>query len=660
MDGTLKTLKTLKTLTIVLIALFLGAAAALIAGRKTLAHLTDREKYETEEDVRSVLMTGTGRAFIVLNDTSPTEKGRFVSRLNIDLYPKEEKPLRLRATVWTSETADGEEQLSSTVIEDINPLYVQTEVLTIGKEHVTCVELETVDRAVFTVGTVAVDNHFHFNSFLFLFVSLSSFAVLFALRGLLISVKDGEWKLPFDRAFAVTALAVGTALVICLPAGKVGYDEETHLQAVLQMASFPSGELHVSDGIMHQVTVTEYNNPDAQPSGAAEQNQYDRTLSKASDYRFGTSSPDFTVLWNRVPAYLPMAVAMKAGKGLKLDWNFILRLTRLANLFVYVALMWLAIRLIPSGKALLTLIALLPQSLFLASTVSYDPFITGCLSVGIAFCLRLLSEEYENRRKYRLEVFLMLLFFVLGCLPKAVYVPLVLLAVLIPYRKEQDRKKKRIFTGAVLGLCLAAFLAFILPTLLNPSASGDVRGGAVSEMGQLEFIAKHPLTYAGILLSQMIRWFPQSFFGADCTVFLGHLSNNQTAVSLSPVPWLVLFVLLLAGGIASLIAKKRTPELSIPERAWTLLLVFGSSALVWTAMYVAFTEPGAGEIAGVQGRYFIPLMFPLYYALGAELPGKEGALLVRKEQMCYNLLMVGMALCLGIQFFKAVVLPYCM
>ena len=36
------------------------------------------------------------------------------------------------------------------------------------------------------------------------------------------------------------------------------------------------------------------------------------------------------------------------------------------------------------------------------------------------------------------------------------------------------------------------------------------------------------------------------------------------------------------------------------------------SVLIWTSMYVAFTVPGSDIIAGVQGRYFIPLMYPLY------------------------------------------------
>ncbi len=42
-------------------------------------------------------------------------------------------------------------------------------------------------------------------------------------------------------------------------------------------------------------------------------------------------------------------------------------------------------------------------------------------------------------------------------------------------------------------------------------------------------------------------------------------------------------------------------------------------------MYVAYTTPGAERIAGVQGRYFLPLMFPLYLCFSGNRagPGRE-------------------------------------
>ena len=37
-----------------------------------------------------------------------------------------------------------------------------------------------------------------------------------------------------------------------------------------------------------------------------------------------------------------------------------------------------------------------------------------------------------------------------------------------------------------------------------------------------------------------------------------------------------------------------------------------SVVLIWTALYIAFSEPGSSSIGGVQGRYYRPLLWLLY------------------------------------------------
>ena len=45
----------------------------------------------------------------------------------------------------------------------------------------------------------------------------------------------------------------------------------------------------------------------------------------------------------------------------------------------------------------------------------------------------------------------------------------------------------------------------------------------------------------------------------------------------------------------------------------TLPLSAGVLVLIWTALYLAFTEVGEVVIKGVQGRYYIPLLLPLFW-----------------------------------------------
>ena len=106
-----------------------------------------------------------------------------------------------------------------------------------------------------------------------------------------------------------------------------------------------------------------------------------------------------------------------------------------------------------------------------------------------------------------------------------------------------------------------------------------------------------------------------------------------------------------------------------------IVMVFMSAVLIWTAMYVSFTPPGSAEIAGVQGRYFVPLMFPLYLALsgaGAFVPeelkedvdralsGAEpaGSRLESVPAVCYYLLEIAELTVLALTVWTAVICAF--
>ena len=70
-------------------------------------------------------------------------------------------------------------------------------------------------------------------------------------------------------------------------------------------------------------------------------------------------------------------------------------------------------------------------------------------------------------------------------------------------------------------------------------------------------------------------------------------------------------------------------RLGFLARGWILLLCAGVAAMVWVAMYLAFTPVGSDYIQGVQARYYIPLLLPLYLCLCPD----EARLFVRKEKV---------------------------
>ena len=50
---------------------------------------------------------------------------------------------------------------------------------------------------------------------------------------------------------------------------------------------------------------------------------------------------------------------------------------------------------------------------------------------------------------------------------------------------------------------------------------------------------------------------------------------------------------------------------NIIEKCFTFILILGTIGLMFTSLYMQWTSVGAQVIDGIQGRYFIPLLYLL-------------------------------------------------
>ena len=490
-----------------------------------------------------------------------------------------------------------------TLIEDRNPYNLTAEVINIREvvEHISI----RADGCMLT--GARIQNDLSFPPALFVFASLSALALS------LIWAFGPALRHRPELVLVITALCLGISMCVALPRDKVGYDEEEHLKAVIDMAAFPGRGVPLSDAIYDQLSVNMYSSSDLLPDSLEETEELDDYLAANGDYEDGEHVFDHDMLKNRAPAYGAMALAMKLGMLMGLSWPLVLLMTRLANLLMYTLLMYLAIRRAPVGRWLLLLIGLFPQNIFMAATLSYDPFITGCLLLGAAAMLSFFDAVRREDRGAALRDFaLMSGAYALGCLPKAVYAPMVLMPFAVLLKPGMERKDRRRLTGfLIVSLIIFAGLigSFILPTVMAPAETGDLRGGATSEVSQVGYILQDPLGYAMLLIRMIISWIPQCFIGPDCTTFMGALVNGSTAFQGYYVPY---FLLILWLCVTEPLLDEREAIPGALQKLWIFLMTGACSVLIWTSMYVAFTVPGSDIIAGVQGRYFIPLMYPLY------------------------------------------------
>lgn len=149
------------------------------------------------------------------------------------------------------------------------------------------------------------------------------------------------------------------------------------------------------------------------------------------------TSSNFTVggSFNRT-LYLGQTLGVALARALGRGFHAMLLAGRLGNLLVYLVLATLAVALMPKRwQALLTCVALLPQTLQLAASFSADATV-----LGLVFCFLALCFALRERPARRAElVLLAVLAFLIGP-AKAIYLPVPALVLMVPAAHLDPRR----------------------------------------------------------------------------------------------------------------------------------------------------------------------------------------------------------------------------
>ena len=406
-----------------------------------------------------------------------------------------------------------------------------------------------------------------------------------------------------ETGFLVIALCAGTLLSLSLPANKVSWDEEVHFEQAFWLANYRKPVL-LSPTIFQEFSAGVDTWPYNQPDTIEEQRDFDKYLDTTGDYRNGE------ILWSAdlnkstMTGYVGSAVFLKAGQLLHMPFSTLFKFGRLGNLLVYCVIMYFAIKKTPVGKGIMAFLGLMPETLMLAGVYSYDPTVTAFLYLAFAYILHAILTP-DKKLSWK-EYAVILLAFFWGCRIKAVYAPLLLIGLLIPADHFRNKKEMQLMKGGFLLLFAFLIASFILPVLIAPRSTGDIRGEATSEVGQMAYVLGQPFAYATVLLKNILVTLASYVIGESSLGLMGH----QGAV---PFPWLIYTAsaaVILTNGQSS--CGKR---LSGKQKLWIFALTAVTVAFVWTSMYIAFTTPGNTYIDGVQGRYYVPFLFLAWVVL---------------------------------------------
>ncbi|KHF35106.1 hypothetical protein CM49_02693 [Paenibacillus sp. P1XP2] len=268
---------------------------------------------------------------------------------------------------------------------------------------------------------------------------------------------------------------------------------------------------------------------------------------------------------------------------------------RIGNLLFYTLIMSLALKYIPFYKRLFLLLAVMPMSIGLASSLNYDAMVIATCFLATSLIFFFAYENTVAKINIKHIVTLSVLSIVLIEL-KQVYFPILLLMVLIP--KYKFGSSKIMVISLVLGIGVVSHLLWMLISSTSSAAPGDE--SLIKD--QLMFIINNPFTFIAVLIRTLYHlkfFYINSFVGN-----LGWLDTN-----FSPVFIIIYFVLLLIVAVFD-----TNHEIKIPwkTRSFILLIFISILTLVETSLYLIWTSipeiggVGSEMVSGVQGRYFIP------------------------------------------------------
>jgi uncharacterized membrane protein len=402
-----------------------------------------------------------------------------------------------------------------------------------------------------------------------------------------------------ERFLLLMLLFFGGIACFAIPLS-AGYDEETHFVRAWEMAHLyfvPNEQLGAKlpfPALYWEVSYRRQPIVEAVEPGLW--SKYGSLRMDAHDYIYSnvvTRSVYSPVL------LLPQALMLRyLGLSLQLPALAVYYSCRLVGLLSYLILCWLALHSIPFGKWLLAVLMVSPMALFQASSISADTISNGIGFLFLGASLGLATKGQLSWKHWWLLLVLIALLFT----AKVNLLFLVLLPFLL-IRPSRFRMKY----GYAL-LIVAAILLFVVEVagwnVVAYSHFTRMLEGA-SPTDQARYILSAPLQFIAILARDIL------------TNGLAYLQGwvGVYGYNYWPVPSLTYVLYLMAVVAAWIISNQEAasagPNSLIAQR-WTRIVLIGlfvaGLLLTIASLYIAFTPVGSQLVAGVQGRYFTPVV----------------------------------------------------
>lgn len=397
-----------------------------------------------------------------------------------------------------------------------------------------------------------------------------------------------------ENVFLVLVLVTGSMMITVAPFGGNSWDEAIHYRWADNASYYGEADVSMADYLYDMLSdyVDVKEEPQENLEAIEAMNAYDLNL---VDYR----SADTTI------AHRISGIFIAAARMMNCSFYTTYMIGKYAILLVYALVCFFSMRKLKSGKMILAVIAMFPTSMLLATSYSYDYWVT-CFSMFGMSCF--ISELQKPEQPVSVkDTMLMTGAFAIASLPKIVYATLLIIPFLI-VKRNLNRKEYKKYYGICSVVIIVLGLMLLFTALQQIGGAGDIRGGAdVNPGDQVAYIFQNPAVYALDLMRFMKSYLsPRNV--SQYMVYMAYFGIGTGEI--------IILVLLI---FVTITDKKTIDKYSSTwlNRIAIGIVFLGSVALVATSLYIAFTPVGSRVIKGCQFRYLIPLLFPLLSVVGS-------------------------------------------
>ena len=206
-----------------------------------------------------------------------------------------------------------------------------------------------------------------------------------------------------------------------------------------------------------------------------------------------------------LPTKIPTVLAILIGRTLHLGTYPLFYLGRIFNAVCFVTCAALAYRITPFGKNVVVALSLLPMTLHLTASFSYD---VGIISLGLlltALVLKAMTSAETISRKHSLSI-IVIAAMLAPC--KVIYSTIILLALFIPSTKFPSKRSSLLFKAGVVIVPILMILILRIPSIsavANTTQDLDVRGAETGHFYGLSFVLHNPLATAAIFARSFLE-----------------------------------------------------------------------------------------------------------------------------------------------------------